>query len=466
MRFPLATQSYLHAARSFSSQRLINQYVEAAPPEARSPAIIRGTPGTRSFANLGVGPLRGLFSTRDGLYAVSGSTLFSVDMAGTITDRGIVSTSQTYVDIIENATQLMIAAGTNGYTYRLSTNTLAVISSGSFPGARSALFMDGYGLAVKPNSSQMNLSSLNDFAVWSALDFTTETSSSDYTVAVRDDRKEFWVFGEKIIVPYSRTGTGTFPFERINQAILEMGCLAQWSIAIMDNSYFWMGSREKEGGVAVWRANGYTPVRVSTHAIEEQIESFSNISEAIAFTYMLKGHLFYVLNFPGEATFVYDAATGLWHEWQRFGENWCTFTHHTFFNNQHIVGGKTGNLYVLDPSVYTDAGTVIQRRQVTPVYQADGKPLRVSCVELGIDAGVGLTTGQGSDPQIAMRFSKDAGRTWSNEYLRSIGALGDYRTRCVWRNLGRAHEWALEITYTDPTPYTMFEGLASATAGG
>lgn len=465
MRFPLASQSYLHAARGFSSQRLINQYLEAAPPEARSPAVICATPGTTSFCDLGTGPLRGLHVSGSTLYAVSGTSVFSVNTAGTATNRGSVAPSQTYVDMIENATQLMIAAGTNGYTYTLATDVVAVISSASFPGARSTLFMDGYGLVVKPSSSQMNLSSLNDFSVYNALDFTTETTASDNTLAVRDDRKEFWVFGSQVIVPYGRTGVGTFPFERVNQAILEMGCLAQFSIAIMDNSYFWIGNREKEGGVAVWKARDYTPTRISTHAIEEQIESFSDISEAIAFTYMLRGHLLYVLNFPAQATFVYDAATGLWHEWQRFRENWCTFTHHVYFNGQHIVGGTNGVLYVLDPEAYTDAGTVIQRKQITPVYQADGKPLRVSRVELGLNAGIGLTTGQGSDPQIMLRFSKDAGRTWSNEYWRSPGKLGEYRNRCLWRNLGRSREWALEITYTEPTPYTIFEGLAEATVG-
>ena len=236
MRISLASQAYLHDARQFSSQRLINQYAEKAPPDARAPIILRATPGTTSFCDLATGPVRGMKAVGSKLYVAAGSSVFSVTTAGTATNRGTIVPSQDYVDVIENPSQLMIAAGTTGYTYTLATDTLAQISDSDFPGATSALYIDGYGLVAKPSSAQMNLSSLLDFSAWAALDSSTETTAPDNVIAVRDDRKEFWAFGSQTIVPYSRTGTGTFPFERVSQVILEMGLIAQWSAVAMDNS--------------------------------------------------------------------------------------------------------------------------------------------------------------------------------------------------------------------------------------
>jgi hypothetical protein len=65
----------------------------------------------------------------------------------------------------------------------------------------------------------------------------------------------------------------------------------------------------------VYRANGYTAQRISTHAVEWQIQQYGNLSDAIAYTYQQDGHSFYVLIFPSaNTTWVFDVATSLWHE--------------------------------------------------------------------------------------------------------------------------------------------------------
>lgn len=466
---PLAAQSYKHDALQFSSQRLINQFLETAPPsgETRSKYIIRGTPGSTAFVNIDSGPIRAMKPIGDRLFVISNNNLYTVNSVGVATNRGTLMISQPYIDIIQNNTQALIAAGTTGYYYTLASDTLTQISDGDFPGASSALFIDGYGLIVKPVSAQSNLSALNDFSSWDALAFTTEATVQQNILSVRDDRKEFWMFGQKAIVPYFRTGSGVYPFARVTQAVMDMGCVAQWSVAASDNSYFWLGQRTQEGGYAVWRATGYTPQRISTHAIEGQIESFPQaiIAGAIAFTYMMNGHLIYVLNFLDYGTFCCDSATGLWHEWLRYGQAWSTYTHHAVFNGQHIVGGADGKLYTLSPSVYVDGAFPIQRRMVTPVYDVGGGPLRISRVELEMEAGVGLTLGQGADPQVMLRVSKDGGMTYGNEYWRTLGRVGTYNTRAIWRNLGRAHDWCLDIQMTDPVQYAVFGANAYSHAG-
>lgn len=465
MSINLATQFYQLDAVQFSNQRLVNQYLEASGvPESRSPMYIKTTPGSTQFADV-VDPIRGMKTVGSLLYVVAGTTFYKIDTAGTKTSLGTVAGAD-YVDIIYSSTQIMIAAGVNGYVYTISTGAFAAISDADFPGASSATFMDGSAIVSKPNTGQANVSDLNNFSSWDALNFTTEETAPDDLLAIRDDRKELWMFSQNTIVPYARNPALAFPYERISQAVLEMGCLAKNSIVIADNSFIWLGNREAEGGVAVWRAAGYTPIRVSTHAIEQKIETFGfAVSDAIAFTYMLSGHIFYVLNFPSYATFVLDLSTNLWHEWIRTGDEWSRWTHHAFFNNAHIVGGPDGILATLSNTVYDDLGTYIERKMVSPVYDADGQPLRVSRLEIEVDAGRGLTSGQGSDPMMMLRWSKDAGRTWSNERMRSMGKRGAYNSRIIIRNLGRAREWVFESVVTDPVPYSIIKAYANTTVG-
>ena len=89
-------------------------------------------------------------------------------------------------------------------------------------------------------------------------------------------------------------------------------------ITKMDNGVFWLGKDARGQGI-VYRANGYTGTRVSTHAVEWQIQRYGDMSDAIGYAYQQDGHTFYVLTFPSaDATWVYDAATKHGMRGQRF----------------------------------------------------------------------------------------------------------------------------------------------------
>ena len=66
------------------------------------------------------------------------------------------------------------------------------------------------------------------------------------------------------------------------------------------------------------------------------------------------------------------------------------------------------------------------------------------------ETGVGLNSGQGSDPQIMMMYSDDGGRTYSNELWRSLGLIGEYKTRAIWRRLGQFRQRQIKLTISDP----------------
>ncbi|MGI9158928.1 MAG: hypothetical protein ACR2K1_04165 [Saprospiraceae bacterium] len=52
-----------------------------------------------------------------------------------------------------------------------------------------------------------------------------------------------------------------------------------------------------------------------------------------------------------------------------------------------------------------------------------------------------------------LRWSDDGGHTWSNEYWRDMGQIGEYGKRVIWRRLGmttKLRDRVYEISGTDP----------------
>jgi hypothetical protein len=62
---------------------------------------------------------------------------------------------------------------------------------------------------------------------------------------------------------------------------------------------------------------------------------------------------------------------------------------------------------------------------------------------------------QGTNPQVMLRWSDDGGHTWSNEHWKSMGMIGEYGKRVLWRRLGmtqKIRDRVYEISGTDPVP--------------
>jgi hypothetical protein len=66
---------------------------------------------------------------------------------------------------------------------------------------------------------------------------------------------------------------------------------------------------------------------------------------------------------------------------------------------------------------------------------------------------IGYPAAPGYNPQAMLRWSDDAGHTWSNEHWSSMGKLGQYGFRTFWRRLGmtqKLRDRVYEVSGTDP----------------
>ena len=350
----------------------------------------------------------------------------------------------------------MVVDGTDGWIFTKASDTWAQISDGDFPTCEFVTYQDGYFIVAETGTQKVYISALNDGTAWDALDFTSVESSPDALTLAYSDNGNVWMFGNRSTEVYQNTGNAAFPFERISGAIIQTGCASGHTVQKFDNTIAWLGIDEQGQGV-VWKADGYQARRLSTAAIEKRIDEVTDISDSYAWVYHEQGHIFYCLQINGlDTTLVYDGATGMWHERSFWNSNTGERElhrggSHFFFNGKNLIGDReNGKIYDLDLGYYSDAGDEIIAERISPHLQDEKRLISFSSFELDMETAIGLTTGQGSDPQIMLQYSDDGGNTWSNELWMSMGKIGEYDTRVVWRQLGNARDRVWKVRISDP----------------
>lgn len=372
-------------------------------------------------------------------------------------DRVILSTTGSlYTGLAILTTYYVITAGYTADAFELSltlggtavntsgaqsgVHTFTTIGYGFPNGTKTVSYMNGRFICCQPNSQNFFVSEVLDGFTWNALNVQTSDSNPDRVIGEIVSHNELIIFGDISGEVFYDSGTIPSPFVRNVSGVFEVGCIAPYSIAKIDNSVMWLGKSSTGQGI-VYRLQGYTPMRMSTFSIEYAIQQMTDITDAIAFTYQQDGHHFYVLTFPtGGKTYVFDANTQLWHE--RAGFTGGIFVQweargYGFFDNKHLVYDYLeGKIYSLNLAAYTDNG--LPRKWVRS-WRAPASDMKRVChnkLTLEAEMGVGLTGG--ADPQVMLKYSNDGGHTWSADNWRDlgIGSTGQYSRRAYWHRLG------------------------------
>ncbi len=533
MKTPILGQSYVARSINAADNRLVNLFPEAIPDGGKEAGFLNRAPGLQFLQTVGTGPIRGLWAHQTNgsdFYVVSGIQVFKLtstsatpQLLGTVSGTGPVS-------IADNGATIFFACNGPSYTYFEPTGEFNQITDENFPGAVTVAYIDNLFVFNEPNSQRIYSVDTILFnppnppqyiypLVFSSTDFSSADGSPDGVVAINVDHRQMWVFGTDSVEVWYNAGLANFPLTPVQGAFNEIGCAAPYSVAKLDNALFWLGTDARGQGI-VYKNNGYSGVRVSTHAIEYAIAQYGNISDAVAYTYQQEGHAFYVLNFPSASkTWVYDVSVQAWHE--RASGNEGQYRHRSNcqcnFGGTIIVGDfENGNIYAFDLDVYADNGQIqrwLRSWRALPTGQNNLKRTAHHSLQLDAESGVGLNgidpfaplknllaegfpflateldddiatetgvgllavtpittsddlltesgedilvsvaTVQGVNPQAMLRWSDDGGHTWSNEHWRSMGAIGQYGYRTIWRRLGmteKLRDRVYEVSGTDP----------------
>ena len=467
------------------AQECINFYPEIDPtkqPGSRGVVALYPTPGLVEELALWEAEVRGMraLSGSQYLVVVVGNRVYSVTTAFVATQIGTLTTSTGQVRITDNVTTnngltAYIVDGPNRYTWVASTNTFTTLPStdGLWQGATSTDTVDSYIIYNEPGTQNWAATDLG-LAVTTTGNYGSKDGAPDTLVALIVDHRQVYLLGEVttevwVDVGNVITGLTTFPFQRVSGTTMQHGCAAKYSISRFAESFMFV-SRDTRGQAIIGAVNGYSFVRTSTHAVEQSLIGV-DVSDAVAYTYQIEGHEMYVVTFPSiDLTWVYDLATQQWHKWLSWDNVSGYYRHrsncYAFFAGKNLVGDfENGKIYSLDNAVYTDNGSTIRRLRRAVHLTADLQRQFFEEFQIQFQPGVGLTTGQGSDPQAMLRWSNDGGSTWSNEHWITIGKIGQYQNRAIWRRLGWSRDRIFEVVVTDPIKAVIVSANLKASVG-
>jgi len=463
-RIPMALQSYRHRSLPVSAQRIINWCAEQEPRDAKAPVILIPTPGLDVFTTLPAGPFRGAQVMGNLCYIVADDTVYAVDTSGAYTALGTLAAGGA-VSMANNGTQMVVVVPETQQAWIATPATLTQITDADFPGAATVAYLNGFMVFSRPDSTSFFWSALNDAATYDALDFASAESAPDAIVAVRRIGDFLWFFGTDSIEIWSGSTQGDVPFTELAGGLVPQGCGSRFSIADYNNNPFWLGANR-----VVYRGEGASAQRISTHAIEQAIAGYETVSDSRGWIYEQEGHTFYVLTFPdaGE-TWVYDLATQSWHEREsepvQYNGTWRAIGGVSFGGATLAGDSVDGRISVVDPTFPTEDGDPIIRTAVgAPLYN-EGKRLFLSKLEADMETGVGTVSGLGSAPKVWLSVSDDGGRTFGYDHEASLGAMGQYRTRVRWLRLGTSRERVFRIQMSDPVRTTLIAANFDAVPG-
>jgi hypothetical protein len=436
-----------------------------------------GTPATPIPEVPAQSPTRGECWTGKRKFMAVGDSLFEVFEDGTNIKRmnSVLDVFGGPVSIAASTIELLIVAGGRAYCYNLAANTYNDVTASLLASPIKVKYADGYFIVCFGASNKFQISAILDGNTWPGIQVNEVSVFAEDVISIEVSHRELWVMGSQHIQPYQDTGTDEV-YDAIPGTLIETGCAATFGVTLLDNTIFWI-SEDTRGGRQAWRGNGYTPLRISTHAVEASLSSYteSQIASTVSYAYQDGGHLFWVLYIPGtDCSWTYDVAEGMWHKRAEWHAEFGTYGPHRSWNHsyswgKHLVGDwETGILFEMSLNYLDEDGALIRRLRRSPTLV--NEMAWVYHAELTVDFAVGLgpqpplLDGEGNprQPQAMLRWSNDRGSTWSNQHIANCGFAGEYSTRVIWRRLGRSRYRVYELSVSDPIPWTIVDAYLRA----
>ena len=515
-RFNFCGGCYQSEGLGFDCQRALNVAPEIHElGDGTSKMCLLNIPGLKSFANLDGIP-RGQFEFNGRLFVAGSHNFYEitatldsfgalVSVTATVLNSGVPLVNDLRpVSITANEIQILIASGGSVYVYYLSAftdsqppdgttpvtvpaGTFALVDPSNFtlPSGNAPVvqveFCDSFFLALIANSQTVQISNLLNGARWDLNGQIIVSVYPDNITTMKVDHRELWLQGRKATAIYVATGSLNV-FDIVTGGYIQQGSEATFGTTQLDNTLFWLG-RDGNGSLVGYRAQGYLPIRISTHPIELAWQSYPKASDAVSYAYQERGHTYWVVYFPSAnnfrgATWVYDVASTLWHE-RDDQRNGLSYAHpswnHAFCFGAHFVGDwNTNKLYVMSKKYLNNDGNPLIKQRTAPHIFTEQERIDHNRFELACEMGIGWPNGDQAHtiggatrpPTVFLDWSNDGGHTWTSAQGRSFGFLGETRLpRPVWRRLGQARMRTYRVTCSEDLPVKWFDAYVNATPG-
>ena len=330
------------------------------------------------------------------------------------------------------------------------------------------------------DGKQLFVSNLNQPLTFDALDFGSAEGDPDRIITQIVDHDELSIIGAKTTEVFRNIGGADFPLQIIPGAFTQKGAHTKYGVVKFDNTYMFVGGGENEL-TAIWRqSSSSSAVKISTDAIDNAIQKFTKdeIANAFTMTFSKKGQFFAIFSFnsdriPGK-TFVYNgtasvlAGLSVWFELQTGMTDapWRVNAIVKAYGKLLCGDAIDGRIGELVENVYTEYGDSVLRQAALSPMSSNGMKIFAGELEADFEAGIGLTTGQGSNPVAMMEFSDDGGRNFKGPFKRAIGKIGEFGHETVWNRQGRfPNARTIRFTVTDPVNANLIRIAATPELG-
>lgn len=473
MKLPLTSGAYQAKSLVAEAQRCVNLYMERNPPDSPFPFTCYPTPGLTLLAT--ATPINGngwrqlWYASNNQLYGVCGSTVYAISSAWALTPLGNIQSDSGYVSMVDNGNYVVIVDGSQyGWTIDITktgNNAFAQISDSAFLGGNTVGFVDGYLVFNSPGTQEWYISLVNEIN-FDATDFASKSGSADLLAGIGVTKRYVYLIGQQTTEVWFDAGDTPFPFDRLPGVFMQYGCASYASIAQMDGDLYWL-AQSPQGKALVVRSQQFNAQQISTFALDNEMQGYSDLNQAIGWTYQIEGHFFYALTFPvSDVTWQYDLSTQQWNQLAWIDTNGALHRHRAnCFANGYgspVVGDwENGNLYLWDQNGYTDNGNPIPRIRSFP-HGVDDSSDRIHYMEFIANMEVGNGIGTNVDIPVFLRWSDNRGISFGNAVQRSLGKEGEYIKSVQWRRLGMARDRVFEISWSAPVKTALLGAWVEA----
>lgn len=452
---------------------------------------VRAAPGLVLFADPGRKyPRAATVFDAEVLLAFDGR-LTRFNSAGTVSDIGPILPGAA-VSIARNGNYAAIVA--NGEYYTWDGAALEKVTPGAAYVAGSVATIGPYTAVTQLGGRVIQWSNIADATTFNPLNFASAEMTEDPIVRAIAHSGQLFVFKENFLERWTLTGVAGADIARIPGGDEPIGLAAFNLVCSFAGGMAFVSSR---GNVILYGSGAISPPQVNDAIAAE--------TPAGLVYYDWAGHGFLSLTFPSGSAWVYDLATGEWHE----RDAWPVRTAVAAFG-KWLLCCEDGKVARLD-SICTNFGEPMVRTMISAPLEKGGNLFPLSLVRayprtgmdtqtssepfalentlqdangvlgqngrpLGIVGGTSLATmdiiadsvgapAQNGDNLGSFRFeaspavielatSRD-GRNWSANKPREVGSRGNYRLQVTWRNLGEFRKGYLRFRLSGTSDVPM-----------
>lgn len=489
--------------RQFSPQSTINMYPEVSQT-ARTNAALMCWPGMKPKAVSPSGDIvysginRGMWVFKNELYEVRDEGLYKFTY-DTATDALTYYNSSSYVlqsssrigqvygsgrcVFADDGVVMVIVADQRAYTW--DGTTFAEIVDPNLDDPNAVAFINNQWIYDGIDGGFI-VSDVGDPASLNPLNYASAEALGDDLVRPYAFNQLLYLFGEKSTECWYNSGVGNPPFDRVEGGIIAKGIAGVYCICNTDQFLYFIGDDRN-----VYQLTGSQIRSIMTPSMAHVFESYATVSDSFMMNLKIEGQDFIIITFPTEdVSWCYSETTNFWFQLQSgstggrynpgsyafcYGMHLFGITETPFTDPLNITEYSVGQLDVntftdIANQYYISNGTQIKERIIGPIngdlIGASGNRVMMNKLNLIMQTGVGIATGQGSSPTVMLSLSTDGGETWTNEYQVGIGAGGKYQTRVEWWHIDSFYDGTIKIRFSDPVFVSIEKAVITVDSAG